>query len=33
MRRKMYNAYDILHLLHFMVVHVYLNRPIMFITK
>lgn len=33
MRRKMHNTCDILHLLHFTVVHVYLNRAIMFILK
>lgn len=33
MRRKMYNTCDILHLLYFTVVHMYLNRAIMFIPK
>lgn len=33
MRRKMYNTCDILHLLHFMVVHMYLNWAVMFILK
>lgn len=29
----MYNTCDILHLLHFMVVHMYLSQAIMFILK
>lgn len=33
MRRKMYSTYGILHLLHFTVVHMYLNQAILFILQ